>query len=127
MKPVPPKERALIRLLWNTAGFAALALAGLGVILPLLPTTPLVLLAAFAFGRGSTQFRDRIVAHRVFGPPLRDWKARGAISRRAKVAACSVMALTFIASVVLGVKPVVLVVQALCLGGAAGFILTRSS
>ncbi|WP_375262806.1 DUF454 family protein [Palleronia sp.] len=117
----------MIRLLWNTAGFAALALAGLGVILPLLPTTPLVLLAAFAFGRGSTQFRDRIVAHRVFGPPLRDWKARGAISRRAKVAACSVMALTFIASVVLGVKPVVLVVQALCLGGAAGFILTRSS
>lgn len=93
--------------------------------MPLLPTTPLVLLAAFAFRKGSPQFRDRIESHRVFGPPLRDWKARGAISGRAKVAACSAMALTFAASVLLGVKPSVLVVQAVCLGGAAAFILTR--
>lgn len=119
------QRRAIARLLWNAAGFLALALGGLGVILPLLPTTPLVLLAAFAFGKGSPQFRDRIEAHRVFGPPLRDWKARGAISRRAKVAACSVMTLTFLLSVVLGVKPVILMVQAVCLGGAAAFILTR--
>lgn len=125
MKPPPSRERSFLRLLWNAAGFFALALAGLGVVLPLLPTTPLVLLAAFAFGKGSPQFRDRIEAHRVFGPPLRDWKARGAISRRAKVAACSAMALTFVASALLGVKPLVLVVQAVCLGGAAAFILTR--
>ena len=119
------EERSVARLLWNAAGFVALAVAGIGVVLPLLPTTPLVLLAAFAFGKGSPQFRDRIEAHHLFGPPLQDWKARGAISRRAKVAACSVMALTFLASVALGVKPVVLVVQAVCLGGAAAFILTR--
>ena len=113
------------RIIWLAAGFAALTLGGIGVVLPLLPTTPFVILAAFAFGKSSPRLRAWLERHRVFGPAIRDWERHGAISRRAKAAACFAMALAFCGSVVAGVRPTILVVQALCMGAAAMFVVTR--
>lgn len=68
-----------------------LALGIVGVVLPGLPTTPFILLAAWGAGRGSKRLHDWLHAHRTFGPMIRDWEANGAVSRRAKWAATITM------------------------------------
>jgi uncharacterized membrane protein YbaN (DUF454 family) len=81
------------RVLWLGAGIASL-LAGLaGIFLPLLPTTPFVLLAAFCFSRGSSRCERWLVEHPRFGPMVRDWREHHAIPLRAKQLAWVMMAL----------------------------------
>ncbi|MGH1367179.1 MAG: YbaN family protein [Maritimibacter sp.] len=106
-------------------GLGALVLGLIGVVLPGLPTTPFLLVAAFAFGRSSPRLRMWIENHATFGPPIRDWEDRGAISRRAKILAVSMMGVVLAMSLVIGVPLWALGVQALCMGGAATFVLTR--
>jgi len=86
----PPRP---LRWLWLAVAYVALALGALGVVLPGLPTTPFVLLAAFAAARGSTRLHAWLHAHRLFGPMIRDWERHGAVSRRAKRVAVATMAL----------------------------------
>lgn len=87
----------LRRWLWLALAYVALGLGIIGVFVPGLPTTPFVLLSAFAAARGSRRLHDRLLAHRVFGPMIRDWQATGAVNRRAKwwatgtMAACAVI------------------------------------
>jgi uncharacterized membrane protein YbaN (DUF454 family) len=115
----------LPRALWTALGAVALALGALGVALPLLPTTPFVIVAALAFGRGSPRLRRWLLRHRRFGPAIRDWEARGAIARPAKRLACAAMAAALALSALIGLPGHVLAIQAACLGGAAAFVLTR--
>jgi uncharacterized membrane protein YbaN (DUF454 family) len=110
---------------WTVLGLVALALGVVGALLPLLPSTPFVLLAAFAFGRGSPRLRRWIEAHPRFGPPVRDWEAHGAIARPLKRLAVAVMAATFAIGVAAGLPPLALAVQAACLAGAGAYVLTR--
>ena len=56
-------ESSFVRALYVVLGFTALALGIAGVVLPVLPTTPFVLLAAACFARGSTRFHDWLLAH----------------------------------------------------------------
>ena len=79
------------RWLWLLLAYACLGLGILGVFLPGLPTTPFVLLAAYAAARGSSRLHERLLAHRVFGPMIRDWQASGAVSRKAKYWAIGTM------------------------------------
>ncbi|MBI6629535.1 YbaN family protein [Pontibaca salina] len=123
--PETPPRRLLPRLLWTFAGWLALVLGVLGVVLPVLPTTPFVLLAAYCFGKGSPRLRAWLIGHRTFGPLILDWETHGAIPRPIKRLAVSVMALVFLASAIAGLGWIVLTVQAICLSGAAVFILTR--
>ncbi len=81
------------RLLWLALAYVALGLGLVGIFVPGLPTTPFVLLAAFAAARGSRRLHERLHAHRVFGPMIRDWEASGAVARRAKWVATITMAL----------------------------------
>ena len=71
--------------------WVALVLGVIGIVVPGLPTTPFVLLSAWAAARGSTRLHRWLRAHRVFGPMIRDWQASGAVSRRAKWAATVTM------------------------------------
>lgn len=68
-------------------GIASLASAGVGVIMPLWPTTPFLLLAGWAFARSSPRLDAWLNTHARFGPLLLAWRERGAIPRSAKVAA----------------------------------------
>lgn len=68
-----------------------LALGVVGIVLPGLPTTPFVLLAAWAAARGSKRLHDWMHANATFGPMIRDWEVSGAVSRRAKWAATITM------------------------------------
>ena len=115
------------RLLWTAFGWVALALGAIGVLLPVVPTTPFVLLAAFAFGKGSPAMRQRLERSRHFGPAIRDWEERGAIQPRHKIVACGLMACSLVGAILLALPVGVLVVQAVAMGGAALYILTRPS
>ena len=61
----------------------------------------------------------------MFGPLIADWEAHGSIPRPVKRFACAIMAVVFAASVIAGLKPLILLIQAICLGGAATYVLTR--
>ena len=80
------------RPLWLAAGSLSLALGVAGIVLPLLPTTPFVLLAAWCFTRGSPRWEAWLLAHPRFGPMVADWRAQRAIPRRAKWLAWAMMA-----------------------------------
>lgn len=79
------------RFVYLVFAWAMLALGIIGIVLPGLPTTPFILLAAWAAARGSTRLHERLLAHPTFGPMIRDWEAHGAVSRRAKWAATITM------------------------------------
>ena len=113
------------KLFYITLGWSAVALGLLGVILPVLPTTPFLLVAAFAFGKGSPRARAWLIDHAHFGPSIRDWEERGAISRRAKTLAVSMMSLVFVVSLIMGMAWWVLLAQGLLMGAGAAFVLTR--
>ena len=115
------------RLLWTAFGWVALALGVVGVVLPVLPTTPFILLAAFAFGKGSPAMRRRLERSRHFGPAIRDWEEKGAIPARYKAVACVLMAVSLVGAILLALPIGVIAVQALAMGGAAIYILTRPS
>lgn len=115
----------MMRIVWAFCGILSLCFGLLGVVLPLLPTVPFMLLAAFCFARSSPQLHAWLLAHPVFGPPIADWQERGAISRRGKIAASVSIAAVFALSLVLGLRLQLLAVQAVVLGGVLTFIWTR--
>ncbi|MCA2010669.1 YbaN family protein [Cereibacter sphaeroides] len=117
----------MFRILWTIGGGLALAVGIAGIVLPLVPTTPLLLLAAFCFARSSPRLEMWLVEHPRFGPPIRDWRAEGAISSRAKTMALVAIGATFLLSVFLQLPGRVLAIQAVTLGAVTLFILTRPS
>lgn len=72
------------RLLYLALGLLAVALGGLGILLPLLPTVPFMLLAAFFFAKSSPRLEAWLLEHPGFGPHIRDWRDRRAVSRAGK-------------------------------------------
>jgi uncharacterized membrane protein YbaN (DUF454 family) len=75
------------RKLYFAGGVVAVGLGIAGIALPLLPTTPFLLLAAYLFARSSPAHYDRLLAHRLLGPLVRDWSERRGLRRSAKVRA----------------------------------------
>ncbi|MFA5683497.1 MAG: YbaN family protein [Lysobacteraceae bacterium] len=92
-RPAPEPARIATPLRWFYIALAwvSLALGLIGVVLPGLPTTPFVLLAAWAAARSSPRLRAWLRAHPLFGPLIRDWQHSGAIHRRAKWTATVMM------------------------------------
>lgn len=111
--------------LWTAFGVMALGLGALGVVLPLLPTVPFLLLAAFCFARSSERLHNWLLTHPLFGPPIENWRQSGAISRRAKWAATLSIAAAFSISLILGLRPLLLAIQAVTLIAVSLFIWTR--
>lgn len=89
--PPLPRRPAWQRHLWLAAGWVALLLGFIGIFLPLLPTTPFVLLAAFCFSNGSPRWERWLLAHPTFGPMTVQWRTHRAIPRRAKQLAIGMM------------------------------------
>ena len=81
----------MTRHLWLGAGLTSVALGAIGAFLPIMPTVPVLLLAAFCFARSNPAWEQRLLDHPSYGPPLRRWRERKAISRRAKVSAIGAM------------------------------------
>lgn len=71
-------------LIWRFIGLTALLLGMVGLFLPVVPTVPFILLAAWAGNKGWPDLEEYLLSHKHFGPPIRNWRESGAISRSAK-------------------------------------------
>lgn len=80
------------RHLYLAAGGVSFVLAMIGIVLPIMPTVPFLLLAAFCFARSNPRLEQRLLDHPRYGPALRQWRERRAIARRAKISAIAAMA-----------------------------------
>lgn len=113
------------RAAYIVAGIVCLGLGAVGVALPLLPTTPFILLAAFFFAQSSERMHQWLVDHNVFGPLIADWRRYGAISRNTKIASAISMVAILVISWLLDAPGYVIAIQAIVLGCSALFVLTR--
>ena len=113
------------RAVWFAIGVGSLCLGGIGLVMPVLPTAPFVILAAFAFGKSVPAVQRRLERSETFGPMIADWRAHGAIVRRVKLLAVAMMLATIAGSVALSAPVWVIVIQALCIAGAALFVCSR--
>ena len=125
MKPV---RNPVLRAALVSFGFVCVALGFLGVFLPLLPTTPFLLLAAFCFARASPRAHDWLLRQPMLGPAIGQWNESGTIPVRAKVLCVLMMTIgfgylffftrtPFVGKVVLGTIG----------AGVLGFVLSRPS
>ncbi|RVQ69489.1 DUF454 domain-containing protein [Croceicoccus ponticola] len=114
----------MLRHFYLAGGLSSLALGGVGVVLPLLPTVPFVILAAFCFARSSPRLEAYLLDHAQFGPHIRAWREHGAISRRGKGAALAAFAVSSAAAVIFAPMPAPLITLAAALIGGT-WIWTR--
>ncbi|MGS1015413.1 YbaN family protein [Allosphingosinicella humi] len=116
----------MTRLAYLLGGMISLLLATVGAVLPLLPTVPFLILAAFCFARGSPRLEALLVQHPRFGPHIQAWRSRGAISRKGKRAAFIAFALSAVLGFVLLTWPWSVLPLVVGIIGAA-WIATRPS
>lgn len=83
-----------LRWVFLLLGFVFFALGIIGVLLPVMPTAPFVLLAAACWARGSKRFYHWLINHKYFGKYVRDWEERHAVPRYAKWLACIMMSIS---------------------------------
>lgn len=126
--PDSATETSLARLVYLTLGWLFVGLGLLGVVLPVLPTTPFLLLALWAFSRSSTRLHNWLYHHPKFGPGLQRWHQHRIIPLHAKVITIVGMcaSLVYIAGFSdLHLAWVVTTIGLMTVG--AGYVLTRPS
>ncbi len=114
-----------IKLFWLLAGLTSVAIGAVGVVLPLLPTTPFLLIAAFAFARSSARLNRWLREHRSFGPLIDNWHRDGSIDRKVKRIAIIVILMTLVITWLFGAALWLIACQIVVLSAAAIYILTR--
>ncbi len=116
---------SLVRAVWIVAGFISLSIGVIGIFLPIVPTTSPLLLAAFCFARGSSRLNNWLLNHERLGPPIKNWRKYGAISRSAKIQAVIMMIFSLILVWFIGLPLWIISLQAITLLLVAIFLLTR--
>jgi uncharacterized membrane protein YbaN (DUF454 family) len=100
---------------YKPLGFLFLVLAILGILLPVLPGTPFLLLSAWFFARSSEKWHQRLLRSEIFGPMIRSWESNRCMTLRTKVVALCSMVLAGGASLVFAVQDPVIRIAGLCL------------
>lgn len=94
-------DSPVIRGLYLSIGVTALFMGILGIFLPVLPTTPFILLAAGCFARSSERFHGYLLNHRIAGPIIYEWCEYRSVTRQVKRWAYLVMTLSFGSSILI--------------------------
>lgn len=82
------------RSFYLAGGLIAVGLGTIGIFLPILPTVPFLILAAFCFARSNPAWEARLLNHPRYGATLRQWRDKGVVSRKAKLAASGAFAVS---------------------------------
>lgn len=109
-------------------GWLSLAVGIVGIFLPILPTTPFVILAAFLFSKGSIRLHRWLVTRPYVGPAVVEWESHGVIRMRAKLWATAAVALLFVNTIIfVPVAAWIKVIVAVTGAAVLAFIWTRPS
>lgn len=119
-------RRAALRWVLFIVGWLCVVLGAIGVVLPVLPTTPFLLLAAACFDRSSPRFHRWLLSTKLFGPLIENWQQERLIEKRSKWVALIVVAVTFTSSILI-VEPVGLKWMLFGFWGACTFFIGRLS
>jgi uncharacterized membrane protein YbaN (DUF454 family) len=124
LAPVKPVT-GVRRVVYVSLGLFFVVLAVVGVVTPLLPTTPFLLLAAYFFARSSKRLHDRLLRSRVFGGLIRDWQIHRGVRPRVKVVALTLMPCVVFTSAYFGRLPWYLVVLLISLALVGATVVIR--
>lgn len=128
VEPVRPRAvHASLRWLLFAAGWLCVAIGIVGLVLPGLPGTVFLILAAWLFARSSPRFEAWLLAHPRLGPNVRKWRERGVIPAPAKVVACLSMGASLAAMTLAGVPVIGLAGAGVSMLAAAAYMLSRPS
>ncbi len=117
-----------MRYFWLASGHISLIIGVIGIFVPLLPTTPFLLLASYCYARGSSRFEAWLLNHPRLGPPVRDWRDKGVIPLKVKVIAlCTIASSAAYVSSLSHIPLIGKLAMGLTLGGVSLFIATRPS
>ena len=117
-----------MKVLFLSIGFLSLGLGIVGIFLPLLPTTPFLILSAICFSKASPRLHHWLLSHPKFGPSIVAWQTRRVIPLKAKLLATVLLVPTILFATIVGERP--LWARAVMLSVAAGvmlFIWTKKS
>lgn len=129
----PGRERAaapasgVSRLLWIAAGLVLTGVGIVGVVLPVMPGTIFLILAAACFARGSPRLEAWLLAHPRLGPSVLAWRRHGAIPLKAKIMAFAGMSLSIVLVTVSGAPPIALWSTIVLVAVGALYVGTRPS
>lgn len=112
-------------LFWRTLAVLCVALGFVGIFLPVLPTVPFLLVAAWAGGKGWPALEQWLLEHPTHGPAIRRWRDHRAVPRKAKVAAVATMAASTVFILWSAAPVFVKVGVPLCLVVVAVWLVTR--
>ena len=117
-----------MKLIFIILGFISVILGVLGSFLPVLPTTPFILLAAFFFSKGSEKYYNWLISIPKFGKLIDDWNKYGVISKTSKaVCLFSIIGVIFYFCYFLNYEKYVKVIFVISLSSVLTFVLTRPS
>lgn len=100
-------SKTLIRTLLLIGGWLSLITGLIGILLPLLPTTPFLLLAALCFSRSSTRLHHWLSHNPWFGPHIQQWQQTHTVSRKTKKKALFLILISFTLSLILTPLPLI--------------------
>jgi uncharacterized membrane protein YbaN (DUF454 family) len=90
-----------LKLIYNILGTISLIFAFIGIVLPIIPTTPFVLLSAACYYKGSERLHSWLTSNEIFGPIIKDYEKHGGMRKTTKIKALTIMWIAVIASALL--------------------------
>lgn len=112
-------------IVWLLLAYASLVLGLIGAFLPIIPTTPFLLVSVWAGSHASSKFKWWLMRHKRFGPTLRDWYRYQAIAKPAKLTATIVITASWLIIILKGNSLGIIVFTGLLLGSCICFLLSR--
>ncbi|ACF13533.1 protein of unknown function DUF454 [Chloroherpeton thalassium ATCC 35110] len=119
------RTEKVIRFIYVALGSIFVALAILGIFLPLLPTTPFLLLAAACYAKGSARFYEWLIEHKWLGPYVKPFRSGKGMPLRAKVVTLALMWLAMSTSAIFFIEPISLIATMAAVGIGVTIYLLR--